>query len=275
MASVFKRGTRWYAKYKDATGSWCTRPTTAETKTDAKRLAGDLERRAERHRLGLEPLPTEDGTSLGDLLRWWEEEYFRHAPAYSRSRGTFHRHLLDSDLAKLPVREVTSGRVEQFIQGKTHELAAQTVNHLRGFLCRVFGTARRAGKVRDNPILDVRRRRLPKRLPDYLRAHEVPLVLQAWSDFWRPLFATAIYTGLLKGELLGLRKTDVDLVGERITVARSYDRDTTKGGHAEALPIATELMPYLRVAMDRSPSELVFPRSDGSMMSGKPRAFCQ
>jgi len=77
-------------------------------------------------------------------------------------------------------------------------------------------------------------------------------VLQALSDVWRPLFATAIYTGLRKGELLGVRKTDVDLVGERITVTRTYDRDTTKSGHAEALPIATELMPYLRVAMDRS-----------------------
>ena len=30
-----------------------------------------------------------------------------------------------------------------------------------------------------------------------------------------------------------------------IIVSRSYDRDTTKGGHAEAIPIAAELLPYL------------------------------
>ena len=28
-----------------------------------------------------------------------------------------------------------------------------------------------------------------------------------------------------------------------IIVSRSYDRETTKGGHAEAIPIAAELVP--------------------------------
>ena len=267
MSSVLKRGARWYVKFKDANGRWCTRPTTAETKTDAKRLASDLERQAERQRLGLEPLASDDGATLGDLLTWWEETYFSHTSAYSRSRGTFHRHVVESDIAKLAIREVTSGRVEQFIQAKTRELAPQTVNHLRTFLCRTFSAARRVGKVSQNPILDVKLRRVPKRLPTYLHVDEVPPVLRAIADGWRPLFATAIYTGLRKGELLGLRKSDVDLVGRLISVRRSYARDTTKGGHAEAVPIASELVPYLQEAIRRSPSDLVFPNEDGSMLS--------
>ena len=267
MASVFQRSDRWYVKYKDATGRWCTRPTTTVTKTEAKHLASDLERRAERQRFGLEPLPGDDDTTLGDLLRWWEDAYFSHTSGYEKSRPSFHKHLVESDLAKLPLSQVTSGRIEIFIQAKTHELAAQTVNHLRGFLCRVFGAARRAGKVRDNPVLDVRRRRAPKRLPDYLRVDEVPRVLSAVSARWRPLFATAIYTGMRKGELLGLRKIDVDLARRLITVCRSYGRDTTKGGRAEAVPIASELVPYLKEGITQSPSELVFPKEDGAMMS--------
>lgn len=232
-------------------------------------MASDLERRAERQRLGLEPLPEDDGTTLGDLLQWWEETYFRQSSAYSRSRGTFRRHVVESDIAKLAIREVTSGRIEQFIQAKTRELAPQTVNHLRGFLCRVFGAARRAGKVGQNPILDVKRRRAPKRLPDFLSAEEVPLVLRTVAERWRPLFATAVYTGLRKGELLGLHKSDVNLVGRIIMVRRSYDRETTKGGRAGAVPIASELVPYLEHAIRQSPSELVFPRADGSMMSAE------
>jgi integrase len=39
----------------------------------------------------------------------------------------------------------------------------------------------------------------------------VPLLLRALDPRWRPLFATAIYTGLRKGELLALRKSDVHL----------------------------------------------------------------
>ena len=66
--------------------------------------------------------------------------------------------------------------------------------------------------------------------------------------------------------MLGLRKTDVDLPRRLLTVARSYDRDTTKGGHADVIPIAAELVPYLEWAIATSLSELVFPAEDGSMM---------
>ena len=51
----------------------------------------------------------------------------------------------------------------------------------------------------------------------------------------------------------------VDLPNWLLTVARSYDRDTTKGGHADVIPIATELVAYLDEAIARSPSGLVFP----------------
>src|SRR5262249_16462100 len=91
-------------------------------------------------------------------------------------------------------------------------------------------------------------------------------VLKALSLKRRPLFATAIYTGLRKGELLGLRKPDVDLSARLLKVVRSYDRDTTKGGHAEAIPIAAKLTPWLEESRQTSPSDLVFPRTDGSMM---------
>jgi hypothetical protein len=49
-------------------------------------------------------------------------------------------------------------------------------------------------------------------------------------------------------------------------VAHSYDRSTTKNQREEAVPVATELVPFLELAMDTSPSELVFPKPDGSMM---------
>jgi len=71
--------------------------------------------------------------------------------------------------------------------------------------------------------------------------------------------------GLRKGELFGLHKSDVDFDIGMAFVRRSYDRATTKGGHEDGLPIASELVPYLNEAIGRSPSELVFPRPDGTM----------
>jgi hypothetical protein len=75
-----------------------------------------------------------------------------------------------------------------------------------------FSAARRAGRYAGpNPVVDVRKRKVLRRKPDFLRIHEVPLLLRALDPRWRPLFATAIYTGLRKGELLALRKSDVHL----------------------------------------------------------------
>lgn len=78
---------------------------------------------------------------------------------------------------------------------------------------------------------------------------------------------TAVYTGMRKGELLGLQKSDVDLVSGTIAVRRSYDHETTKGGHADLIPLATPLRAYLATAMLGSRSEYVFPAEDGSMRS--------
>jgi len=86
---------------------------------------------------------------------------------------------------------------------------------------------------RPNPIDAVERRPEPKRAYITLRADEVPLLLAAVPDGWRPVFAAAVYTGLRKGELSGLRKIDVDLDHRTITVRRSHGRETTKGGHAD------------------------------------------
>jgi hypothetical protein len=46
-------------------------------------------------------------------------------------------------------------------------------------------------------------------------------------------------------------------------VQRSGESDTTKGGHADLIPIADGLRPYLAAAIAASRSELVFPGEDG------------
>ncbi len=268
MASPYPKDGKWYLRWKDEAGHWRGKVSTARTKAEARQLQAQLERKAEHVRLGVEPpLPEDGGGSLAELLRWWLDTYSKPLASHVSNESAIRVHFLASDLAQLPLTAVTPGRIESFLQAKSSKVSPQMVNHLRGYLCRAFNTARRAGRwPGPNPVQDVRKRKIPRRKPDYLRPHEVPLLLRALDPRWRPLFATAIYTGLRKGELLALRKADVDLARQMLTVARSHDRDTTKGGHADGIPIATELVPFLRVAITASPSGLVFPRKDGSMM---------
>jgi len=73
-----------------------------------------------------------------------------------------------------------------------------------------------------------------------------------------------------EGELLGLRKSDVDMVAGTIAVRRSYDdADTSKGGHADLIPIAAGLRSYLAEAMLSARGEYVFPDTEGRMRSRK------
>jgi integrase len=68
-----------------------------------------------------------------------------------------------------------------------------------------------------------------------------------------------------EGELFGLRKQDVNWKTNEITVRRSWDAETTKSRRDLVIPIARDLMPYLRAAFESSDSELLFPNREGRM----------
>lgn len=67
------------------------------------------------------------------------------------------------------------------------------------------------------------------------------------------MIATAIYTGMRKGELYGLRWSDVHLDAGRIDVMRSY-RLLPKSGKVRHLPIHPDLARILRGWRERCPT---------------------
>jgi integrase len=139
------------------------------------------------------------------------------------------------------------------LNAKAGELAPKSINHLRAHVHRIFELAIRRGLFTGpNPAKTVPRIKQPKRLPQYLKAEEVPLMLTALERRWWSLFATAVYTGMGKGELLALRKSDVGLKTGTLRVGRPHASDTTKGNREDLLPIAVGLVPYLREAMAMS-----------------------
>ena len=266
MASVKKRGgENYYAKYRDHTGKQVDHVIPATKKVEAQEIANDLERKAKRQRMGLEPMPdTDGGGTVAEMLNDWLSKQSKKLKAHEKNTGVIERHLLTSPLAPMLLAKVRPSDIEKFLDAKDDTLGAQTVNHLRSFLSRGFNAAIRLDRFAGpNPVAKVSKRKVPKHLHDYLRPEEIPSVLAAVNEGWRHLFATAIFTGLRKGELFALRKVDVDLPRRLLTVAGSHDNDTTKGGHTDVIPIATELVPFLEQAMARSPSELVFPAPDG------------
>jgi integrase len=267
VASVYLKRETWYLSLRDADGRWRGKASTATTKSEARRLAEEVERTLARRVSGLEEAqPTDDGGTVDALMEWWIEKVLRKAGS-GTGESSIRKHIVGSELGRLRLVDVTTGKVDYYLSEKEDGLSARSVNHLRGYLSRAFTMARRMEYfIGPNPVADVPKRKVVKRLPDYLRAHEVQPLLAALIPKWNPLFTTALYTGMRKGELFALRKSDVDFTSGLILVSRSHDRDIPKGGRVEAIPINSELTPYLKKAIAASPSELVFPDERGQML---------
>jgi len=269
VAEPFQKFGRWYLRVKGLDGVWRHVATSAKTKAEAKMLQREVAQKIDRQRLGLDPIPGSDMT-VAELLIWWLETYSKGTPSHRRNESAVKRHLLAAALAKMQVHLLKKGDIETLLQSKKQELSPKSLNNLRGFLQSAFSAADEAGKYNGlNPVTKVKRRKVPERAPMFLEAWEADRLLQLHplKDIWRRLFATALFTGLRKGELLGLKKTDVHRERRQILVARSYDHGTTKSKKERIVPIADGLVRYLEAAIDASPSEYVFPGPDGEMMA--------
>lgn len=259
MASVKKRGDKYYAKFRGSDGKTVYRVTTAKTKALALKIAFEWE--------GQEPKDKSvvNTKTVKELFHWWLENFSAKSPSHYKNVHTIEKNFIDK-FADLKISELKRTDVEQFLVAKSQTLAPQTVNHLRRFLGTAFAKAIENGVfVGINPVVAVKRRKVPQRVPTFLRAEEVSPFLYGTPEKWRPLFAVAVYTGLRKGELFALRKSDVDFNRKMVTVSRSHERETTKGGHGGVITIPDEAAEYLKQAMDRSPNELVFPSPTGKM----------
>jgi len=267
MASVYQRSERWYLRVRDADGVWRSLLSKAQTKTEARRLAAELQATYERQRLGLDPLPVEDGgLTFGDLCAWWLDN---RCPAASREerRYSLGAQVIDAPVGKVPARKVTAATLEDLFRAleKDRELSAGTINKLRATLRTVFSRAAKSGKWRGpNPAADTEPRKVARRIYDVLTPEETDLALSQVPPDWRGFVAGAAFVGLRMGECAGLRKADVDTAAGTLTVRASYDKATTKGLHADVLPIPRPLQPFVEEGL-KTRGSFLWPAADGTM----------
>ena len=91
--------------------------------------------------------------------------------------------------------------------------------------------------------------RVPKPDFDFLDFEEAERLIAGASGQDRALIVTALKTGLRRGELMGLQWQDVDLVGARLRVQRSWVRGhlgTPKSGRNRTVPLSPEAVRTLK-----------------------------
>jgi integrase len=186
--------------------------------------------------------------------------------------------------AKLQAKTV--GRTFRDAEGElrpvARKVAPRTVNHTMALVRSILRFAVASGYIQVSPLARLGRGKLmlavekPRLAPPIESAEDVGRLLAAIRDIGaeerlpvlHPLFAVLVYTGLRRGEAVGLRWSDVDLDRRIVSVRRSYSGQTKSSKH-RIVPIPTELATILDAYRKADPwkRDLCFPNTSGEMIS--------
>jgi integrase len=265
MSFVRRQGKRFYARYRDARGVVVEKAIPAETKTEAKDQARELEREARLERLGIKrraPEPTK-------FCAYWDK--YRTATASRRGQkqviSRMKTHVLPFLGEKLLAHILPSDVNEVLAKMLADGYALETVKHVRMDIRAMFTSASDDFLMRGpNPASKAMKIKVPKRKPRVIPLELVAAIIAAVPDRHRAMFATAVMTGMRKGELAGLPVQNVNLDGRTIVVEFSYAAPT-KDSDTRTVPVPEELVPFLKVELGRARSLYLFPNSTGGMLS--------
>jgi integrase len=171
------------------------------------------------------------------LLQWLvEAQHGVGRKTLQRYREIVELHLIPAlgaiPLAKLQPAHVQGYYAQALTSGRrdgTGGLAAQTVVHHDRVLNVALRRARSLRLITSNPIEDVSRPKVERHEIEVLEPTEAAALLAtARTTRMFPIVFLALGTGLRRGEVLGLRWSDVDLERRTLTVAQSLEQ--TKAG---------------------------------------------
>ncbi len=279
MAKPTKHYGKWRIRWLDAEGR--RRSESFATFSDAQRALVKYQSEADQVRAGLKA-PEIPEHLFGELCDYWLDHRTARKKSPKDDRSIIERHLRPI-FGNLRLRQITLERVDAFRRVKCprERRGEEDANSLRGtglvsvkslhniltVMVSMLNLAVDLGWLDRKPTI-----KKPKLLPaefHYVRTmDDIEKFLEAALEE-EPgvfeLYATAVYTGMRAGELLGLRWSDVDLERRLITVQRSY-ATTTKTDEIRHVPVLDALLPILREWKAlRLSTTYVFPNHAGNM----------
>lgn len=148
----------------------------------------------------------------------------------------------------------------------TDGYSPSTVNKVRGTGKRLVEHAMASKRWSGpNPFALARRKREPERTYEMLSLAELARVQEKLAPDRRRMFRVALHLGLRTGELLSLRKEDVDFDAGTVRIHRSHARDVTKTGKERTIPLHPSCAGDLLEASLASSSEIIFADDEGEL----------
>lgn len=135
-------------------------------------------------------------------------------------------------------------------------VAPATIGTMLGAIGAVYGRAVLRDELEVSPAANVKLPAIRNGRTRFASPAEAVALLAAAPARDRPVWATAMYAGLRRGELMALRWEDIDLVEGTILVARGWDREgptSTKNRGRRRVPITDALREQLAIQRLRQP----------------------
>ena len=188
--------------------------------------------------------------AAAEYLRFSQEDRGCKPSTVRNYRNMINRHLLPAfgamRVEHLSVREIERWRSGMTAVRDARPLTNKTKNNLLVLMHAIFRRAVKVYGLDANPVANVDRFRVRSSGDIQVFSPEEvwALVRAAGSETDAAIYLTAAFTGLRRGELLGLRWRDVDFAGSTIRVRASYaagQLTTPKSGKVRAVPMAPDV----------------------------------
>ncbi len=199
--------------------------------------------------------------NLEELAVYWMLVYAKNRKAPSsvaRDQITLKKYLLPS-YGKYPLAQITARNVEYWFLKLVQDsgLSMKSCNDVLGLFKKLLNDATRWGFMDRNPIEFVKKMSVAEKDIDFWNKEEIQIFLGYWLNtkqrpqaLWSMLLA--LYTGMRRGEILGLKWDAVDFSSGFITVKRSFCkaagkvREETKSKKIRRIPICKALRSHLQ-----------------------------
>jgi integrase len=174
----------------------------------------------------------EAGTlNLEDYLTRWLEDSVKDTvrrSTFAQYQSVVNCHIIPA-LGRLQLKALTPAHARSLYREKLEsELSPRTVQYIHVTLHKALKQAVMDGLLPRNVADAVKAPQVHKKEVKPMSPTEVAALLSAASgDRLEALYVTAVHTGLRRGEILGLKWTDVDLDAGTLSVQRLLDKDGT------------------------------------------------
>lgn len=198
--------------------------------------------------------------TIGELYVALEREYVLTRKKSVRNLRSVWKHHLAGAFSALPAGALDSDRVSLYIVGRQAASAANaTINRELAALKRMYKLARQAGKLRDAPYIpQLKERNVRKGFVKDAQYEALARETGRVGLWLRAMFELGYTYGWRKGELLGMRVSQVDLAERTLRL----EAGETKNDEARLVEMTGKVYELMReCCLGKAAGDLVFTRA--------------